>query len=67
MTENNINLGWICIEDGLPDFREYGFQTGQTVMVRRIDGSEEETIYQGYGLFGNGISMFLPVTHWKSK
>lgn len=57
---------WREIEkDGLPDFKEYGFHTGKKVMVRRADGLEEETIYQGYGLFGNGISMFNDATHWK--
>lgn len=62
---SNGELGWVPVSEGMPDFKVHGFHTGRTVMVRRIDGSEEETIYQGYGLFGNGISMFLPVTHWK--
>lgn len=49
----------------LPNFQKYGFQTGRKVEVRHLDGSEEVTIYQGYGLFGNGISMFEPCTHWR--
>lgn len=58
---------WIEIDEekGLPDFREHGFHTGKKVEVRRIDGSKEVTIYQGYGLFGNGLSMFNHVTHWR--
>lgn len=58
---------WIKIESAkdLPSFVEYGFQTGKKVEVRRLYGSEEVTIYQGYGLFGNGLSMFEPCTHWR--
>ena len=57
---------WIKIEaKTLPNFKEYGFHTGKKVEVRRIDGSEEVTIYQGYGLFGNGLSMFKGATHWR--
>lgn len=58
---------WIEIDEegGLPDFREYGFHTGKKVDVRHLDGSEEVTIYQGYGLFGSGLAMFEHVTHWR--
>ena len=52
-------------KEGLPNFIIYGFHTGKKLMVRSIDGSETETIYQGYGLFGNGISMFDGYTHWR--
>lgn len=58
---------WIEINQisDLPNFQEYGFHTGKKVEVRRDDGSEEVTIYQGYGLFGNGLSMFNTATHWR--
>ncbi len=50
---------------GLPDFREHGFHTGRKVEVRRASGIEEVTIYQGYGLFGDGLNMFDDATHWR--
>lgn len=57
---------WIHIaSQGLPDFIKHGFHTGKLVDVRREDGTEETTIYQGQGLFGNGVSMFKPATHWR--
>lgn len=56
---------WIKLDDEEPDFRIYGFHTGKKVEVRKDDGTEEVTIYQGYGLFGNGKSMFDAVTHWR--
>ena len=46
-----------------PDFRVYGFHTGKSVIVRRRDGSEQETFYGGYGMFGR--DNFMDVTHWR--
>lgn len=63
---SSANQDWIEIaKGGLPDFTKYGFHTGLKVEVRHLDGSEELTIYQGHGLFGNGLSMFEPCTHWR--
>lgn len=42
---------------------ECGFHTDRLVEVRFADGSEEETIYQGYGLFGYGDG--FEATHWR--
>lgn len=58
---------WISASDEPPDFLEYGFHTGRKVEVRRADGSEQITIYQGFGLFGEGgmEALFEDVTHWR--
>jgi hypothetical protein len=63
-------IKWIDAQkDGLPNFRIHGFHTGRKVAVRRKDGSEQVTLYHGYGLFGDrGCSMlehFEDITHWR--
>lgn len=59
--------GWIDVAtSGMPDFREFGFQSGKSLDVRRESGEEVAgVIYQGYGLFGT--ELFQDVTHWRSS
>jgi len=55
---------WIEIStQELPSFSEYGFHTGKLVDVRYADGTEETTIYNGYGLFS--IHDREDATHWR--
>jgi len=62
---------WISVADeGLPDFREHGFHTGNLVKVRRESGVEIVARYHGYGEFGNAsndalFEVFEDVTHWR--
>ncbi len=68
---------WIDIEDeGLPNFKIYGFQTGKKIKFRAGDG-EHLGIYQGWGVFADenklsttdlydvGFIGDKKVTHWR--
>lgn len=56
---------WIELTDRtMPNFTIYGYHTGKLIQVRRESGLELKTIYQGWGLFGDGNG-FQDVTHWR--
>ena len=56
---------WIAVAEEYPDFRLYGFHTGNKVEVRFADGLEEVVVYHGFGVFGNDNRE--DVTHWRTN
>ena len=58
---------WNDVRNQLPNFVADGeVITNLPVEVRRADGREERTIYQGFGHFGYSPDWITDVTHWKS-
>lgn len=57
---------WTEVKRKLPEFVIDGKEiTNRPVYVRHIDGTEELTIYQGWGHFGYAPDFLPTVTHWK--
>lgn len=57
---------WISVDERLPCFVCFGFQTGRTVQFKTEDGTEHDDIYQGWGIFGKGAAFGVKgVTHWR--
>ena len=57
---------WIDVQSKLPNFVVDGdIVTDLPVEVRRANGQQERTIYQGYGHFGYAPDYIKDVTHWK--
>jgi hypothetical protein len=62
MSHNN----WNDVRNKMPNFVVDGnIVTDMPVEVRRADGTEEKTIYQGFGHWGYAPDYITDVTHWK--
>ena len=60
------NRAWIDVREKMPNFVVDGeLIQNLPVEVRRADGTELKTIYQGFGHWGYAPDYLTDVTHWK--